>query len=69
MATKQPKQTKIPGTDRKVDKAIRSAAEAYVEVRDERMELTNREVDAKTKLMAAMKAAKLEHYVDEDAAE
>lgn len=61
------RQAEIPGTERKVNKKVRAAAEAYVEVRDRRMDLTKEEVDAKAKLVAEMKAAGLTDYVDEDA--
>lgn len=61
------KQTKIPGTERQKIKAIDKAAEAYVEVRDERMGLTKKEKEAKEKLLSLMKEHKLDSYTDEDA--
>ena len=67
MPKKNGQQTQIPGTERKVHKDVRDAAETYREVRDERMELTEREVEAKADLMAAMKKHGLQKYVDEDA--
>lgn len=57
------KQTRLPGTARTdVHPDIEEAAQKYVEVRDERMELTKREVKAQAALLAAMKAHKLTKY-------
>ena len=61
------KQGTIPGTERTVHADITAAAEAYVEVRDERMEMTENEVEANAKLVAAMKKHDLTEYIDEDA--
>lgn len=61
MATR-PRQTTMPGTDAPKVKAIEAAAEVYVEVRDERMGLTKREVQAREKLIAVMKTAGLTVY-------
>src|SRR5216110_2258872 len=49
------KQMEIPGTERPVIKGIEQAAEDYVSVRDKRKALTDREVDLKAALLAAMK--------------
>lgn len=69
MATKKKpgkgKQTKLPGTGRTTEDVhpdIEEAATKYVEVRDERMELTKREVKAQAALLAAMKHHKLTKY-------
>lgn len=61
------KQKPIPGTERKVHKDITKAAETYVEVRDERMELTEVEVDRKAKLVKVMLKHDESEYIDEDA--
>lgn len=60
-------QTTIEGTQRKAIPAIRKAAETYVEIRDERMELTEREVEANEKLVAIMTKHDVSDYTDEDA--
>lgn len=64
---KTKKQLAIAGTERTANKKVEAAAEAYVEVRDERMALTKKEVEARDKLLAAMEEAKLTEYVDEAA--
>lgn len=56
------------GTEKKSIKEVDSAAEAYVEVRDERMKLTEREVEARDVLLAVMQKHKLDLYRDDDAA-
>jgi hypothetical protein len=57
------KQTQIPGTERNErNPAIESAAADYVEVRDERMALTKKEVAAREVLRAAMKQAGITIY-------
>lgn len=63
----KPKQIAIAGTERVLHKDVRSAAEAYVEVRDERMELTKDEVVKKSLLVAVMKKHELSVYRDEEA--
>jgi hypothetical protein len=50
------KQMDIPGTERPKIKEIEAAAEAYVDVRDKRMKLTEKEVTAQTALVAAVVA-------------
>lgn len=62
-----PKQTTVPGTERTHHKDITKAAEAYVAVRDERMEMTEREVEKRAALTTVMLKHELEEYVDEDA--
>lgn len=47
-------QQEIPGTERKKIAAVERAANAYREVRDERMELTKKEVEKRTKLAEVM---------------
>lgn len=61
------KQTQIPGTERKTIKEIDDAAEAYVEARDKRMKLTEREVEAREALVNAMRRNGLEVYRDDSA--
>jgi hypothetical protein len=61
------RQQEIPGTERKAIAEIDSAAEAYIEVRDERMVLTKQEVEKKGELMDAMRKHKLDTYCDENA--
>lgn len=61
------KQTRIPGTEQKKVPEIERAADHYVDVRDKRMELTEAEVDAKDKLLAAMRKHGLDVYHLEDA--
>jgi hypothetical protein len=48
------RQSELPGTERKVIREIEAAAEKYVIVRDKRMKLTKKEVDAKEELAALM---------------
>jgi hypothetical protein len=52
----------IPGTTQKAILAIDRAAEAYVEVRDKRMKLTAKEVEAQAALVAAMQEHQLTVY-------
>lgn len=62
---KTPKQTTIEGTQRKAIPAIRKAAETYVEIRDERMEFTEREVEANEKLVQVMVKHDVTDYVQQ----
>ena len=61
------KQAKLPGTERK-DRVpeIEKAATAYVDARDERMSLTEHEVELQGRLVQAMKTAKLATYRCDD---
>lgn len=62
-STKQPKQSKIPGTERNSTiQEIETAYEAYRETRDEWMELGKRMGDLQAELDAAMEKHKLEIY-------
>lgn len=56
------KQATIPGTTPKAIAEIDRAAEAYVEIRDKRMKLTAKEVEAQATLVAAMQKHKLDAY-------
>ena len=56
------KQIAIPGTTQKAVKEIDQAAEAYVDVRDKRMKLTTKEVEAQATLVAAMQKHTLLAY-------
>lgn len=60
------KQLQIEGTERKQHKDVTKAAEAYVDVRDNRMELTRQEVAARAVLIDKMKKHGLTEYVDGD---
>lgn len=61
------KQLRVPGTEHPDrNPAIEAAAEAYVEVRNERMGLTEREVQAQGKLLLEMEKAGLSTYRCDD---
>jgi hypothetical protein len=63
---KKIKQTVLKEMEPTRNSAIDKAAEAYVEARDERMELTKQETATKAVLMAAMKEAGESIYETED---
>lgn len=52
---RRPRQTSIPGTEGPRIPELDQAAEAYVDVRNERMGLTEREVAARSGLVATMR--------------
>ncbi len=56
------KQATIPGTNHKAIAEIDRAAEAYVDIRDKRMKLTTKEVEAQATLVAAMQKHNLQVY-------
>lgn len=56
------KQKFIAGTEPPSIPELDRAAESYVSLRDKRMNLTEDEVEAKTKLLEVMKDHKLEQY-------
>ena len=56
----------LPGMERKGIKEIEKLADRYAEIRDERMALTESEVDAKAKLIDAMHKHNQTEYVFED---
>lgn len=60
------KQLAIPGTERRKIADINAAAEGYVDARDKRMKLTEKEVAAKDALIATMKQHKVDVYRDDD---
>ena len=62
VAPKRPRAQRLPGTDDAQIAEIEQAAEDYVEVRDERQELTRKEVAAKEILHAAMRKYHKTHY-------
>jgi hypothetical protein len=62
------RQARIPGTEPKRIKEVGDAAEAYVDMRDKRMKLTEKESEAKLSLIEVMKKHGLTVYKDEDAA-
>lgn len=61
------RQKQLPTLERKVDREIAAAAEAYVTERDKRMELSKREKDTKTALIALMRKKGIEVYRDSEA--
>ena len=63
------KQEKIPGTERTQHADIESAADHYAEVRDERMEWTERETKAQATHLGAMKKHGLTSYKMDDGRE
>lgn len=64
---RRPKQLVVPGTELKKIKEVDDAAEGYVDVRDRRMKLTKKEVEAKNALIAVMEKHKLLVYRDDSA--
>ena len=60
------KQKEIPGTERKRDEEIATAAEDLHEVRTERMQLTTKETAAAQRLVEIMERKGVETYVDEE---
>ena len=56
------KQPELDGFGRPTVPAVDEAAAAYVEARDERMSLTEHEIDARLKLEALMRMHELEKY-------
>lgn len=65
----KPKQTNIPGTERKSIAEIDEAAEAYRDARDERMKLTEEERETHEALLEVMKRHGVTDryvYVDDD---
>lgn len=60
------RQQRIPGTEGPKLKEVNTAAENYAEQRDKRMKMTEKEVEAKEALIAAMQKHKIEIYRDED---
>ncbi len=61
------RQTQIPGTERKSVPDVEQAALLYIEVRDERMDLSKREKQKKLELLAVMRAHKVKRYKFDDA--
>lgn len=61
------RQLKIAGTGGEEIKEVNDAAEAYVEARDKRMKLTEKETEAKEALIAVMKKHDLTVYKDDEA--
>lgn len=60
------KNNPLPGLEQKKIAEITKAAEAYVEVRDPRMDLTRKEHDKKGELIQLMKKHGLTSYRDDD---
>jgi|SRR5215831_2442290 len=59
---KKPKAQSLPGMEDHAIKSLDELAESYAALRDERMELTQREHDLKTTLMKTMKKLGRTHY-------
>lgn len=62
MARKRDKQQMIPGTEPVYIQEIVDAAESYVDIRDQRMELTTKEVAAHDKLKEVMEKHNQQEY-------
>jgi len=62
-----PKQQRLPGQESAHHKDITKAAEKYVEVRDQRMDLTRQETEQRDNLLTAMRKHKLSMYEDDNA--
>lgn len=60
-----PKQERLKGIAKEIS-GIESAAKDYVAVRDRRMDLTKKEVEAREILITEMKKARLETYTTVD---
>lgn len=59
---RSPRQQRLPGTAGPVYEEIDSLAEEYIALRDERMVLLDREVEAQAALVAAMERHRLDKY-------
>lgn len=62
------RQKELVGVEKESVKEIEAAAEAYVDVRDKRMKLTTKEVEAKATLIEVMRRNKRTVYRDDNAA-
>lgn len=62
MAKKKPSQTYIPGTEPEHHADIDAAAELYVECRNKRMKMLEKEVEAHDDLLSLMREHDLEFY-------
>jgi hypothetical protein len=62
------RQKELAGVEKESVKEIEAAAEAYVDARDKRMRLTEKEVEAKTTLIEVMRKHKRTVYRDDNAA-
>jgi len=60
------KQADLPGMEDKHIREIEDAAHEYAEARDKRMKLTEKEVEKKGELLAAMQKHKKRHYEVDD---
>ncbi len=59
---KKAKNVTLPGMEDRAIKPLQTAAEEYAEIRDERMELSQREVKLKAKVLTLMHHHQKEHY-------
>ncbi len=62
----KPKTQRLPGMEDAKLADLESAAREYAEVRDDRIELNQREADLKAKLLGLMKKHRRETYVCDD---
>ena len=58
----KPKQTSLAGMEDRAISEIEIAAEEYVEIRDERMEMTKKEVEARSVVAETMRKHKKSQY-------
>jgi len=65
-AGKRARTPRLPGTEDAAIAEIEKAAEAYEDVRDERMRLTGEEVEKKEKLLEAMDKHEKTEYIFND---
>lgn len=63
---KKPEQTELPGVERYKIAAIERKAKKYQTVRDERMQWTKKEVEARAELLQTMKENNLDVYRFDD---
>ncbi len=61
------RQTELAGIERKAIKEVNDSAEGYVDARDKRMKLTEKEHEAKEALISVMLKHKLLVYRDDEA--
>lgn len=61
-AKPRPRQAELPGTEDRAIKPLEDAAQAYAEIRDERMELNQNESSLKQSLIRLMKRHGKTHY-------
>lgn len=60
--TKKPEQPSLNGMEDREIKPLQDAAREYAEIRDQRQQLTAKEVELKSKVLSLMKRHKRDHY-------